>query len=250
LNSLWTFKFANFSIANNTICQNSGFGIIAYGNVTPIITDCILWYNKDDLQFNLFLTNSTVKYSDIEYGNYADTNGNISADPLFVTGIQGKYYLSQTNAWQSQQSPCVNNGSLPASSLGLQIMTTRTDEVPDEEQVDMGYHFSISTPTSVNIEPTVKFPNAFELSQNYPNPFNPETVIQYQLPKSAEVHLEIYSILGQLVRTIVNEKQPEGYYTAHWNGKDEQGRPLASSVYIYRLSAGEFVQVRKMLLVR
>jgi len=57
-------------------------------------------------------------------------------------------------------------------------------------------------------------------------------------------------MLGQVVKTLVDEKQPAGYYTMRWNGKDEQGRPVASDVYLYRLTAGEFVQVKKMILVR
>ena len=104
--------------------------------------------------------------------------------------------------------------------------------------------------TGVSNDDRRALPEKYALSQNTPNPFNPETVIQYQLPKQAEVRLEIYNILGELMRTLVDEKQPAGYYTVRWNGKDKHNRPVASGVYLYSLRAGEFVQVRKMVLVR
>ena len=106
--------------------------------------------------------------------------------------------------------------------------------------------FSVTVPVSIRETPT-QLPARYSLVQNYPNPFNPETVFQYQLPKQAEVRLEIYNVVGELVRTLVDEKQPAGYYTVRWNGRDEQEHAIASGVYLYRLTAGEFVQVRKKL---
>jgi len=108
----------------------------------------------------------------------------------------------------------------------------------------------VDIPTAVERRDMAGIPTEFGLAPNYPNPFNPETVIQYQLPKQAEVRLEIYNILGELVKTLVDEKQAAGYYTVRWNGKDEHGRSVASGVYLYSVRAGEFVQVRKMILVR
>jgi len=90
-----------------------------------------------------------------------------------------------------------------------------------------------------------QLPEAFCLRQNYPNPFNPTTAICYQLPAISQVDLSIYNTLGQKVATLVSENQPAGYYTVHW---DASG--LASGVYFYRLEAGEFVQTKKMILVR
>jgi len=104
--------------------------------------------------------------------------------------------------------------------------------------------------TGVTNEDHQALPEKYALSQNTPNPFNPETLIHYQLPKQTEVRLEIYNILGELVTTLVDEKQVAGYYTASWNGLDEHGRSVAGGVYLYCLKAGEYVQVRKMSLVR
>ena len=95
-----------------------------------------------------------------------------------------------------------------------------------------------------------KHPDAFCLWQNHPNPFNLETMIRYQLPKQAEVRLKIYNVLGELVMTLVDEKQPEGFYTVRWNGMDEEGRAVASGVYLYRIEAGDFLAVNKMVILK
>ncbi len=93
-------------------------------------------------------------------------------------------------------------------------------------------------------------PRRFFLWPNYPNPFNPETTIQYQLPIASEVKMVLYNLLGQEVRTLVNEHRPPGLYKIYWNGSDERGNPLSSGMYILRFSAGDYSQSRKLLLVR
>ena len=93
-------------------------------------------------------------------------------------------------------------------------------------------------------------PDAFTLMQNYPNPFNPKTIIRYQLPVLSEVKLTIYDLLGREIDTIVNERQPVGEHTVHWDGRDDLGKTVSSGVFIYRLQAGTFVENRKMLLLR
>ncbi|MFQ5636743.1 MAG: S8 family serine peptidase [bacterium] len=93
-------------------------------------------------------------------------------------------------------------------------------------------------------------PTEYALSQNYPNPFNPETVIEYHLPEAGSVSLKIYTILGQEVRTVVDEVKQPGIHRARWDGNNDAGKRLASGVYIYRIQAGDFVQTRKLLLLK
>lgn len=93
-------------------------------------------------------------------------------------------------------------------------------------------------------------PREFALQQNYPNPFNPDAAIRYQLPSAAQVRLTVYNILGQKIRTLVNERMEPGYYQAEWDGRDEWGRPQGSGIYIYRLEAGNFRMARKMTLLK
>jgi len=95
-----------------------------------------------------------------------------------------------------------------------------------------------------------QFPREFALSQNYPNPFNPITVIEYALPKASEVKIQIYNILGQKVRSLVDEPQEPGYKRVHWDGKDDRGNEVSSGVYFYRIVAGDFVKSKKMTVLK
>jgi flagellar hook assembly protein FlgD len=93
-------------------------------------------------------------------------------------------------------------------------------------------------------------PANFALAQNYPNPFNPETEISFQLPQANHVVIKIFNMLGGEIVTLTDRQFEAGYHRVRWNGKDNNGNPLASGVYLYQLRAGGFSQVRKMSLLR
>lgn len=93
-------------------------------------------------------------------------------------------------------------------------------------------------------------PEEFQLNQNYPNPFNPETEIPYALPTRADVNLSIYNSVGQKVATLVDGTMPAGLHYASWNGHNDQGQPVASGIYFYRLSSSEFNQTKKMVMLK
>jgi hypothetical protein len=107
----------------------------------------------------------------------------------------------------------------------------------------------ITSPVSVRIETR---PEEYALGDNYPNPFNPETTIKYQLPDAGQVRLEVYNMLGQVVRTLVdNQFQNAGRYTLQWDATNDSGQPLSSGVYFYRIVAGsDFQSHKKMLLLK
>ncbi len=108
-------------------------------------------------------------------------------------------------------------------------------------------HVNISQSTPLFL---TEAPAAFSLAQNHPNPFNPETQITYALPEGSKVTLVIFNILGQRVRTLVDEQQDPGYKTVTWDGKDEKGHEVASGIYFYRLKAGDYGQVKKMVVLK
>jgi hypothetical protein len=93
-------------------------------------------------------------------------------------------------------------------------------------------------------------PKAYALSQNYPNPFNPSTVIDYALPTASQVELTVFNVLGQRVAVLINGPQSAGSHTAFWDGRNDAGTSVASGLYFYRLTAGTFIQTRKMLLLK
>ena len=94
-------------------------------------------------------------------------------------------------------------------------------------------------------------PTEFALLQNFPNPFNPETTIGYELAESADVTLQIYNVVGQVVRTLMAaESQSVGRYQVRWDGMDDRGMPVSSGIYFYQISAGKFQDVRKLMLLK
>ncbi|HYQ85625.1 MAG TPA: T9SS type A sorting domain-containing protein [Bacteroidota bacterium] len=103
------------------------------------------------------------------------------------------------------------------------------------------------TPIRLRLSPAVvaDMPKTFALYQNYPNPFNPSTTIRYDLPKSVSVTLKIYNILGQEVATLADDVQEAGFKSAVWNANN-----IATGVYLYRLVAGTFTEVRKMMILK
>ena len=100
------------------------------------------------------------------------------------------------------------------------------------------------TTTAVN-ESKIMNPTVFMLFQNYPNPFNPITIIKYDLPKAGRVTLKIYDVLGRKVATLINEEKPAGRYQVEFNGSS-----FASGVYFYRIQAGNYSSVKKMILLK
>jgi len=96
----------------------------------------------------------------------------------------------------------------------------------------------------------IAVPATFALSQNYPNPFNPDTYINYQLPEDCQVTITIYNTLGQKIRTLTDDVKSAGYYTALWNGRDDENQAVASGIFFYRISAGDFQCTKKMLLLK
>jgi hypothetical protein len=93
-------------------------------------------------------------------------------------------------------------------------------------------------------------PGDCKLHQNYPNPFNPTTTIHYDLPKASRVVLKVYNVLGEEIRTLVDENQTAGYKSAIWNGKNNFGQPVSSGIYIYRLQADHEIQSRRTLFLK
>lgn len=111
---------------------------------------------------------------------------------------------------------------------------------------------NIDGSTSIHgpIEAEAPLPKDFRLAENFPNPFNPTTTVRFDLPKSTHVKLEVYNVLGQKVKTMINEQMEPGYHEILWNSLNDQGMRVSSGVYYYRITAGDFHDVKKMALVK
>ncbi|MBU1099710.1 MAG: T9SS type A sorting domain-containing protein [Bacteroidetes bacterium] len=93
-------------------------------------------------------------------------------------------------------------------------------------------------------------PQAFNLNQNYPNPFNPTTNITYSIPEHSNVKLHVYDALGRQIATLVNEELSAGTYNTTWNGKDMAGHKVSSGIYFYSIETKDFVQTKKMIMLK
>ncbi len=95
-----------------------------------------------------------------------------------------------------------------------------------------------------------ELPNKYDLYQNYPNPFNPTTTISYTLPEAGAVKIKIYDILGREVAKLVDEQKNAGKHSVVWNGNDDSGKMVASGNYFYQIICGDFIQTKKMILLK
>ncbi len=141
------------------------------------------------------------------------------------------------------------NGGVPVSSavysLNSTVGQTLIGKVQNASyQHDVGFWYSTRVYVGIEAEEDL-LPKKFELYQNYPNPFNPVTHIKYAVPKPSQVRIEIYNILGQRVRTLLNEEKPPGYYVVEFDASS-----LASGFYVYRMQAEGFVDIRKMIVTK
>jgi hypothetical protein len=108
----------------------------------------------------------------------------------------------------------------------------------------------IGTPAFLAGETNTAIPVDFALEQNYPNPFNPITNIKFGIPEPGRATLDVFNVLGQKVRTLVDEFLPVGRYVLTWDGCDGDGHEVGSGVYFYRLSYKDFTEQRKMMLLK
>ena len=109
---------------------------------------------------------------------------------------------------------------------------------------------TVPTEEAFYLEKREIIPLSYTLHQNYPNPFNPITTLRYDLPEQAQVILTVYDLLGREVTQLVNTTQYAGYTSVQWDAADSFGKPVSAGVYLYQIRAGEFVQTRKMVLLK
>ncbi len=108
----------------------------------------------------------------------------------------------------------------------------------------------VLTPTDVEESDFGSLPTVLSLSQNYPNPFNPDTRIEFALPRSSFVRLEISNIVGRQIRTLVNQRLSAGHKAVVWDGRDNSGKTVSSGIFLYRLETDYGIETKKMVLLK
>ena len=170
---------------------------------------------------------------------------------LYAGGKRQIRYTKAGNTWKIQDNPYVHFGIGKATSIDSVVIRWPLGNVQVLKNLAINQYHKITESTGTGVAgQSVHVPLAFELAQNYPNPFNPETRIDYTLPTSGAVLLEVYNLAGQRVSVLVDAVQSAGTHSVRWRGLDDQNQPLPSGLYAYRLSAGGMTYTKKMLFVR
>jgi predicted outer membrane repeat protein len=228
--------FTNCTFNENKITSATfGKGAALFcGQSTPVLENCLIVnsdggevvFCSDDIsQPTLLCSNIFGNAGGDWVGCIADQaaeNGNISSDPLFCNPLQGDFGISSISPCNPENNDC---GVL----IGAYDVSCQTTDIEIDDD---------------------NLPQHYTLMQNYPNPFNPKTIIGFSLPRTSDVSLEVFNLLGQRVIELIDQSMSPGYHTVVWNGKNDQGRMVSSGVYYYRLRAGEFTESRKMLLLK
>ena len=229
-------------IANNTIFDNnatSGGGLSIISGANVVLFNNIFWADtaQNGQEIYLYSANASVNYCDVE-GGYTGT-GNIDMDPLFRDAANNDFHLMSTVCGNSFNSPCIDAGN-PAYEDSL----LNCDWGLGQERSDIGAYGGTHLIVGIS-EENITLPTEYSLFQNYPNPFNPSTSIQYAISSRQFVSLKVYDVLGNEIETLVNEEKSVGTYEVTWKATN-----LPSGVYFYQLRAGEYLSVKKMILLK
>jgi hypothetical protein len=196
-----------------------------------------------------------------EIGVFADTGGNV-----FLCVGASVYHPGSTpiplTAWNDDPQTGVKDGYIAGGTMYFEVWSNNQNLEQDacaHYSIGDG-HFEFGMFSKLWLEAAcgdvgdwadnTYAPKTFTLFQNQPNPFNPETKISYYLPKVCNAKLTVYNLLGQRIKTLFDGQQEKGLHTLIWDGRSDDGSQLSSGIYFYRIQAGNFVQSRKMVLMK
>ncbi len=235
-----------------------------YVDVNPLGTlQFAFTWNYADMVIDSIKSSAPFEAMDIGPFYYLDDQIAVSndSDIAYCSGTSIFTYFPVGANWQHVATIyfTVNNWSAARGSITI-------DTIQDAQYASTDYLYipsggggdynpiwkgplNISTSAVGDDEPNT-IPTSFELEQNFPNPFNPSTKIKYALPTKSQVSIKVYNLLGQEITSLINEERPAGVYEAVWDGRDKSNVEVASGIYFYKLIAGDFVETKKMMLIK
>lgn len=246
--------------------------LFALGDSISIAGELTNFANKDEIEpFNLqsieLLGMGTVPEPQVT--TLTDIGSALESQLVRVNSVE----ITDVGSWPAPGGSASLHVTDGSDTLEMRIdgdLTLDEMPAPDSTLIDLiGIvgQFSFSDPTTgfqilprfpediiekgvVGVGGETDLPMTFALDQNYPNPFNPTTTIKYQLPEAAQVQLVVFNMLGQQVKTLVNEQKEAGYYQIQWNGTNDAGLHVSTGVYFYQIHAGSYTQTHKMLFMK
>jgi photosystem II stability/assembly factor-like uncharacterized protein len=222
----WNLQFtSNNSAVKNLyfVNENIGYAVGEFSGILKTTNGGVNWYFANNGLSGI----TSMQFFDVNRGWFVGYSGNLGVIAKTTNGgINYEILPTRTNyILYCIRFADANTGWI-AGENGVILKTTN------------GGNVFIKTVSS-------EIPNNFNLSQNYPNPFNPTTSIKYQVESSKHIKLVVYDILGKEIATLVNEKQSPGVYEVSWNAS-----AFPSGIYFYKLTAGDFSETKKMLMIK
>ena len=243
----WDYRYADLKLLLNsgdTTFLDASFGIIEND-----------WYEQ--LYYPFLFSIERITTADLNNDGFMDF---ILGEPFTVYINNGQaIFTQQTNIMPFEE---MGWGSTWENQSWHPYFVTMTNTIPGDMDGDLDTDLFLSNygeplfvlynpSNELNINESMQnIVTEYNIHQNYPNPFNPVTTLQYNLPVNGLVSIIIYNILGKEVKTLVNTTQDAGYKSVNWNATNNYGKPVSAGVYLYQIQAGEFVQTKKMVLLK
>ena len=244
---LRAYSFDGSSFTNTAYIDNGGN---ANGVAVDVNGNVFLANGTDGLRAYIYDGKSFTNTAHAEidkgelYGVAVDSDGTIFAANTGLSGFTRIWPDDGLRAYSYDGTSFTNTAHIDDDGFAMAVALNSDGTVflANGEEGLIAYTYSGYTGI---LDEFSNSPYKYELSQNYPNPFNPTTKIKYDLPKSVKVKIEVFNLLGQKIETLINKPMPAGSHKVEFTAKD-----LPSGVYLYRIEAGEFQQVKKMILLR
>jgi len=241
-----------------------------YAAVVPTLADSTIAAGS---YYSTFLVRARTATPGIYFDSPVDSGYSVdNLEPNVPAGFAVAYNTGNGNelSWDPSMDPDLqyfriyrDDDQNFVPSQGNLVDATTANDWTDPSFDDGSVHYKVtavdfagnesdpSSPETVTAIEEPLIPVEFALYQNVPNPFNPTTVIAYDVPHDGDyITLRIFSVRGRLVRTLVNGRSTGGHKKVSWDARDEQGQAVSTGVYFYQLSAGDFMQTRKLLVMK
>jgi hypothetical protein len=249
----WNFRLRFTDLPDTTLAGlTNGFRVWTHSsgaytdNFSAITYDTFEWGWKDlyDLVFKIKIFSiDGVGADSVSFG------GTRLSNPGVLNGTDSLCWWIETTPTTNGDTLCIDSAFCPTGDVWMWVK--RPGNVNFFPDWGGPYCFHVYDPlTDVKEVESPDLPTTYSLSQNYPNPFNPNTEIKFDILVRSHVTLIVYNVLGQKVTTLVDKEMLPGSYVADWNSTSDNGKEVTSGVYFYKLEADDFIQTKKMLLLK
>lgn len=196
-------------------------------------------------------TSTDVRAAQIEFAGEFQVPNNM----LITTGLGNGYYYEGSDQlrvllYDRKGAKIIESGENFLAEIPFNISNPQSISIDNLILINVNRERIFNADIEIIYSEPPYIPLDYVLYQNYPNPFNPSTSVRFEVPVDSKVMIKVYDILGREIKTLFNEQVQKGQYTLEWDGLNDSGFPMSTGTYIYRMIANEFVQSKKMLLLK